>query len=406
MMDVDSLLVKAGQLYSKCLDGYSELMPDIVKCRRRVYGQNELLFKTLSLKLLLWAPFFFMRKPPKYIFQGLRHQGLIEALPASEVMVLGGRGEFLYCLKRGCKFHWIGYVSKAFELYYWGGKRGAFLSAVCLIRKMFNAQDGNKRYLFLWEDTLPTGVVLSTVLDSMPKLSIVCVAHGIFPEYKEQAVSPEGESCQFNFVWSSSQQKIFKERRYPSTFVLGLPYEVRVPQKTSRKVVLIGHCGPSSGMTEYLYALYVFRKIFIALYDAGFEVEYRPHPQEPVDFIPEAFPSLCLENKMEMLSSERRLYIGFASTLMYEARQFGNLVVALDTSDLLYQINFEVDAVISPVDYDQVPEIVSRLFDDGYINIDEANYQSLSVRFDGCLKQVDEHATLLSEGGGERLGEV
>lgn len=389
MMDIDALLLKIGQLNSRWMDIYAEIMPDIASARRRQYSRTSLLLHSLMLRsVLLILPLLPASKPSKYIFQGLRHRGLIEALPASEVMVLGGRGEFLYCLKRGYRFHWIGYIAKSFQLYIWAGKKEPFSNALIFIQKLFLAQAGEKRYLFLWEDSLPTGLTLSTALASIPGLNVVCIAHGMFPHYKGKGIPPEGEHCKFNLVWDTSQKKLFKGGDDPATFVLGLPYEVKPPRSISRNVMLVGHCGRSSDMAEYFFSLYHFSKIFTILQRAGFAVTFRPHPQDDINFIRSVFSSVCVENKHKLFASGRMVFIGFVSSLLYEARQFGNIVIALDSSEFPYELDFDVDGVALASGYKELPLYLSNILDARSTLID-ARVESLSSRFHSSITQID-----------------
>jgi len=390
VMGINAVLLKIGQLNSRWLDHFAEIMPDIVRARQSHYSYPSLLLHSLILRLvLLIIPLLFVRKPPKYIFQGLRHRGLIEVLPSSEVMVLGGRGEYLYCLKRGYSFHWIGYIAKAFQLYIWAGKKEPFSKALIFIQNLFLAQAGERRYLFLWEDSLPTGLTLSTALASIPGLNVVCIAHGMFTRYKGKGVPPEGEQCKFNLVWDVSQRKLFNGGDDPATFVLGIPYEVKPPQAITHNVVLVGHCGRSTSVAEYCFSLYHFNKIFTILQRANINVSFRPHPQDDINFIRSIFPSVCVENKQELFASGRMAFIGFASTLLYEARQHGNITIALDSSELPYEIDFNVDGVVLASDYEKLPLYLSNLFDARSVQVN-INVGSLSSRFYGCIKKIDE----------------
>ena len=390
MTDIEALLLKIHQLNSRWQNALAEISPNIASGRRRQYSRTSLLLHSLFLRsVLLIAHFLYLRKPPKYVFQGLRHRGLIEVLPASEVMVLGGRGEFLYCLKRGCRFHWIGYISKSFQLYIWGGEKKIFPEALLFIRKLFLNPGGEKRYLFLWEDSLPTGLTLSIALASIPALNVVCIAHGMFPRYKEKSLPPEGVSCKFNLIWDVSQKKLFKGGDDPATFVLGLPYEVTIPHSMSRNIVLVGHCGRSSDMTEYFFSLYHFSKIYAILQRAGFAVSFRPHPQDDVNFIRSVFPTVCVADKNALLASKRMVFMGFASSLLHEARQFGSIVIALDNSIFPYELDFDVDGIVLASAYEELPLYLSNILDSPPMLID-ARVKSLSTRFHRCIRQIDD----------------
>lgn len=391
-MNIDALLLKVGQLNSRWMDLFEEIAPYHSSFRRRHYSRTSLLLHSLLLRsAVLILPLLSVSKPPKYIFQGLRHRDLIEVLPASEVMVLGHGHEYLYCLKRGYRFHWIGYVAKTFELYIYAGKKEPFSAALLFIQKLFLAYAGEKRYLFLWEDSLPTGLTLSAAFDSIPGLNVVCIQHGMFSPYTEKSMPSEGVSCKFNLVWDLSQKKLIKSGDDPATFVLGLPYEVKPPRLIRRNVVLVGHSSRSYGsdVAEYFLSLYHFSKIFTILQRAGFAVTFRPHPGDDINFIRSVFPSVCVEDKHKLFASGRMVFIGFVSSLMYEARQFGNIVIGLDNSLFPYERDFDVDGVALTNDYKELPVYLSNLLDARSSQID-ASVESLSSRFHNCIRQIDE----------------
>jgi len=327
-------------------------------------------------------------KPPRYIFEGLRFLNLIETLPPSEVMVLGDRCEFLYCLKRGLRFHWIGYIAKSFDLYIWAGKKDLFSEALLFIQKLFSTQAGDKKYLFLWEDSLPTGLTLSAALESIPGLNVVCISHGMLFRYRDKRILQEGWTCKFNLVWAPSQRKLTKGGDDPATFVLGLPYEVTPNHLTSRNVVLIGHCCQNENTEEYFFSLYHFRKIYTILHRAGFAVSFRPRPYDDINFIRSVFPSVCVDDKHELFASKKMVFIGFVSTMLYEARQFGHIVIGLDTSTFAYERDYDVDGIVLASDYEGLPLYLSKLFDERLKHID-ARVESLSSRFRDCIRQID-----------------
>ena len=151
------------------------------------------------------------RKLPKYVFLTSRYPAVMSTLLPKEVMVMGGRKELLLCLKNGYRFYWSGAIFYGFNLFIFSGKNNLFSAVILSLREMF-LKEINKRYLFLRDDSQPEGMPLSFTLESIPQLNIVCIQHGMFAPPKEgyKVKCVDGESCQFNLLWDTSQKKLYK----------------------------------------------------------------------------------------------------------------------------------------------------------------------------------------------------
>ena len=389
---VNGLLVKLSQVHAKWLESYINVFPDIVKGRTFTYGRFGSIFKGI---LLQWgitaATVLHIKKiEATYVFAGLRHRHIIDVLPSSEVLVIGGRNELFYCIKKGYKFHWAGYLVKSFSLYIWSGNKGPLISSIIYIRKLL-ADDKKKRYLFLWEDTLPLGMTLSTCLEGVAGLRVVCIAHGLMARRDVTTAIQEGLNCAFNLVWDQSHIKIIEGENSckPTTFLLGLPYEVEVSQLKRRTVVLVGHLGLRNDSKEYFYTMYHFCKIYKILSEAGIEVSFRPHPQDDVEFAKKIFPCINIDDKQKLFSLGRMVFIGFTSSIMYEARRFENYVISLDISALSGSPDVQPNRILYEDEYSRLPEIILNIFDcmPTVINNEEKKLQS---RFSECLSFIDQ----------------
>ena len=312
-------------------------------------------------------------------------------------MVMGGRKELIFCLKNGYRFYWLGAIFYGFNQFIFSEKNNLFSLVVVSLRKMFS-KDINKRYLFLCDDSLPEGMTLSFALESIPNLNIVCIAHGIINfEPSRIKIIPEGISCKFNLLWDKSQKFFFKDDKNHASFVLGLPYEVSLPKNHCREVILVGDCGLSSNAVRYFYALYVFCKIYRILEAAGIDVSYRPHPQDDIEYVQSIFSNVCITQKNELLTSNRKVFIGYESSLIFEAGNFGHTTIGLDALELMESKYFEhkdnrafdVDFEVSSDNFENLPSLVLDIFEKSiFAEVDEI--KNLKSRFNKCLNQIDD----------------
>ena len=232
-------------------------------------------------------------------------------------------------------------------------------------------------------------MTLSFALESIPKLNIVCIAHGMV-NFDPDRIN-EGESCKFNLVWSLSQKSFFKDDINHASFVLGLPYEVYPPQSQCREVILVGHCGMLEDTVQYFNSLYYFCKIYQTLEAAGIKVFYRPHPQDDIEFVRSIFPNVYITEKSELLASNRKIFIGFSSSLMFEAQEFGHNTIGLDFDLLEFNPTrtFDIDFEVHVDNFDNLPDLILEIFEKPML-ADLDKCENLKFRFNRCLQQIDE----------------
>lgn len=386
--NLEDILINMREDYRAFLNYYMNFSPIFAQGKIRQYSWSKALAYSILLRIaVLLLRMFCLNAPPKYVFQGLRHINLIKVLLPSDVMIIGGRGEFIYCRKMGYRFHWGGYLSKSFELFFFADKIGAISDAVSFVRKLFTPSVNIQRYLFLWEDSQPIGLTLSLALRSVESINVVCVSHGYNYAFSEKRIILDGSNCKFNFVYDVEQAKLFNKS---TTFVLGLPYEVKLANTIKPKVVLVEHTGLAAG-AEYIVSVYHFLKLYGILKRAGYDVIYRVRPGGDTIYASSMFSDISVADKFDLLAESRMIFIGFSSTLLYEAKVFGNLVIGLDTSELFDQRNFDVDATISADEYNELPSRLPRLMNEKLVENPICNVESLSSRFFSCIKSIDSY---------------
>ena len=389
IMKIEDVLMCMRKDYSVFLRRFTNRYPYLAQKKFKHYGKVKASAYSLLLRIIVMIlRLFCLNKPPKYVFQGLRHIHLIKVLPPSDVMIMGGNNEFFYCHKMGYRFHWAGYLGKCFELFYFAKKKGALSDAVLFVRKYFTSPPGLYKYLFLWEDTQPIGLSLSLALRDVVGINVVCIAHGYDYAFSEKTLCVDGSNCRFNFVYDAAQAKLVNNLFNNSpVFVLGLPCEVNPANTLKSKVVLVEHTGIAAGV-EYIISVYHFLKLYCILEHAGFDVIYRARPGGDTAYARSMFSNVYDGDKFELFAEGRMIFMGFSSTLLYEAKVFGNIVVGLDTSELFDQRNFDVDMTVSADEYKDLPSLLLTLMSKRLAH-PVCNVDSLSSRFFKCIESIE-----------------
>ena len=300
--------------------------PIVQKFRSQYYENYKFSYIFFLLRLFFINPFF-REKPVKYIFQSLRYKEIIKSLNPSEVLILGNRSEFDYCKKNKYKFHWIGYLYHSTCIYL-SKKNNFYLNkSINLLKKIIGINNNQHKYIFLWSDIELSGLVLSAIFENKKNFSVICIAHGFhFKPKKGLFYLNDGHYCKYNLVWNSKQIQLFRNLKY-SPFVLGLPYNIIIPKKVSNKIILIGHGEVKSNVYEK--TLQHFKLIYSLIDKNLFDVEYRPHTTEGIKKPKKYFSKINNENKLNLLQDSKKIYIGFVSSLLYEASMHNNYVIEL-----------------------------------------------------------------------------
>ena len=394
MEDINQLLTQIQKFRNKTLNYYSFHCHSLAIIRNMSPSKVKLIIQEIILRFwLFFQHLSIRRKLPKYVFSSLRFPALIFSLPPKEVMVMGGIKELIFCLKNGFRFYWTGPIYYGFNLFIFSGKSQLFSRVIAFLRNMFSEVDNEKRYLFLCDDSLPEGMTLSFSLESVSQLNIICIEHGIIssPKKKYNVKYVNGESCQFNLLWDKSQKELFKDDEKHASYVLGLPYEVHPVQNICKEVILVGHCGLNSDSLQYFHSLYYFCKIYRMLEAAGIKVFYRPHPQDDIEQVNLIFSNISITEKSELLSSSGRVFIGFVSSFIFEAQEFGHKTIGLDfeTLEFGHRRAFDVDYEVSANNFENLPDLILEIFEKP-VSVYFEKSKKLKDRFNRCLQQIDE----------------
>ncbi|MCX7155353.1 MAG: hypothetical protein NTW45_02770 [Rhodocyclales bacterium] len=290
----------------------------------------------------------------KYIFETFRNRELIACLNPRDVLILGGKPDLHQCLENGYGLFRTGGIEAAILVAWRRGRTAPLILQIYLAKKLLRG----RKYFFLWEDTLPVGIFFSLLGNSCHH-STICIQHGFHSAGASGAGLNDGALCKYNLLYALEQKE-----HIPSSdtaiFELGLPYDVASSNEISREIVLVGTGEHEYRRDFYFRSLDFYKRVQEQLRGRGWAVTYRPHPDEHGSDYSSLFPAVDEGTKLACLSGPRKTFIGYVSTLLYEARTLGHCVICV-TDPAMHKNSFTPNAEIDADDARNIETVIDNL---------------------------------------------
>jgi hypothetical protein len=288
---------------------------------------------------VFYLVFYKPKKLRKYFFQGSRNSQVLDIFSPSDITIIGGKYEKRNSSDKGFGFFWTGGIVAAILLTSKKNKSIALQIQIALFLKKFK----NKTYyFFLIEDTLPVGSFFAKLGNEINKPTIL-IQHGYITGSE---ILIDGKNCTYNILYSIDQAK-FIQNHNAKSFELGPPFDIKNNDNIINEVILVGTGGKGYISELYYKALDVYLMIEKKLLISGISVLYRPHPNEDYSDYYSKFNKIDMSSVSECISGPRKVFIGYVSTLLFEAKTFGHGVVAItdpEEPSLAYTPDYEIEA--------------------------------------------------------------
>ena len=292
-------------------------------------------WKAVLSRIFAFVPVnMFAPKQRKFVFLSGRFDELMSTFNGAEAAMIGtGASDRAFARKTGLPFLFAGdlFVAVSAILF---KMRGVPARWVIDRWVAWFSRQADPCFLVVPNDTMPIALLLVTIARRCRNVRVICLQHGLFNSvYVHDDI--EGRNSDLNLVYCESQRQEM-ERRIPraTVEVMGFPAVIPLsdPELPPNPVAILVGAGTFEDLTNYKQSLVVFREAEGILKHAGARVEYRPHPSEKGLRLADSSFSVTRTPKRELLSGERKIFIGFTSTLLYEASLAGHLVFILNDS--------------------------------------------------------------------------
>ncbi len=328
---------------------------------------------------ILYLIFYQVPKKQTFYFQGLRNKAILDLLPLTNISIIGGKPERRKTKEMGFGFLWTGGIVAAILI---GSQRkrpaALAIQIQVFLRKFINSNSS----FFLIEDTLPVGSFFAFAGNAL-SLPTILLQHGYLTGTE---ILIDGRNCSYNILYSKDQEKFIDNSKAVS-FELGPPIDILTDNFLTNEIVLVGTGGKGYIPRLYFKALDVFGQIFNNLETSGFKVIYRPHPNEDPNDYDQLFRVIDNRSSSECLSGGKKIFIGYVSTMLFEAKTFGHFVIAIRDPEepaLAYIPDYELDAN----NLENMEILIPILFE----NMEFKRYEKLKPlkeRFSNILYQIN-----------------
>lgn len=289
----------------------------------------------------------------KYLFVSLRNKEIISSLFGTEdICVLTTSDEKQLCLNYGWNYYWVGGIHASIMLalkmnIYTPLKLNIFLLKCRLKNK--------NSWIINYNDTSPIGVFFS-MLGNECLCPTLCVGHGFGVVLKDLDIIYDGAHTKYLMLYSLDDKAIAPS---PITkcYELGPPFDVDPLENKSNQLILVGVGSTAILPDFYRRSLIFYKKIYEIAIQLGINIQYRPHLSERDGDFSDFFTDIDNSEKINCLSLTKKLFIGFNSTLLFEAKYFGHEVIILSDPDINIS-NLHVDAIYS---YDQLDLVIGDI---------------------------------------------
>ena len=262
-----------------------------------------------------------------YVFQGLRNKIYCKAFKKNQVVIIGSYKEFFYCKKNGYHFIWSFPIQSSVFLCIYRNIN-FFLDLV--ISRWFSRFKSKKITFFVHEDTQPVGSFICFFSRYLSDSKTICIQHATY--LRNFHSKPQGYMSKYNFVWHFDQIKFLNfDKNY--TFVIGNNYEAKAKMKGNPNIILVGPGNSLANKDLYSYQIKNFIKLSkIIKKNLPLKIIYRPHPEELqtanlLEKLKTDFKIIDTSNKLIALRQARSIFIGYVSSLLYEAKLAGHKTV-------------------------------------------------------------------------------
>jgi hypothetical protein len=325
----------------------------IIERTKNSFARNFFTITKISYLLKAFASYFLKPKFSKLYFSKNKEIQIIsigihkldefkKQYLNQNILILGGFNEFKYCLKHKINFIDISEIYRNVAFSNWNYKNYSIANKLDRLGHKIIPDELNNFILFANNDLLPFYRAIIYILRKK-QCDLIIYQHGYY-NYKSIVGQIEGEFADINYILDEIQKKkLSKTNRFAhSKMIVKKNHNIfnRTKKISNSRIVIIGegwHTQDRILFFKYInYVITIVRKLSKS---STIQYIYRPHPTEKI--ITRIIPIRTDRLKLEESLNKYDIFVGFSSSLLKEAKDYGCISIQIRDSKWDYFENFQ-----------------------------------------------------------------
>ena len=361
----------------------------------------------ISIKKLLNI-FSFTRTEKKYFVLGIREKEFLSCLPKhSTVLIVQSLKEAIFALRNRFNFIYFGLINycliRAFI-----EKKPQYLKEIVKNASRILSRNTYPSLIIYFNDVKPMEVLFRCVATNLDKkITTVCGQHGLLLDLGKEDYIIEGKYSDYFLAIGNSQKKIAHEKLGSKTKIINLgPLRClsKLDPSNIVEIILVSNGGADVDETRSKLTANLLLNLSRKLEENSIEHLIKPHPTDDQSVYSES-KKVFLGDKSVLLTKKPRVFIGFVSSLLYEAHTVGHTTIEIKFRKKGFNLNHhENNSFITDHSFyeDQLEEISNTLISMKEVQRNETDsyyFEPLKNRVLSSLAKIERENLSLEENG-------
>ena len=301
----------------------------------------------------------------KYIVLGLREESFLTSLPRKNTLLIARNfREVFFAITKGYSFRYLGLAEYYLIRAYFENKPSLLQGLVKQLVVLVTSSK-KSRFIFYFNDFAPLEVIFRIISNEGKRVFTVCVQHGVLLK-TNQGFIQEGSLSDYFLANGHEQAEIAPKFLGGKVKIVNLGPAYELPllkEKSSLEVILVSNGGADVDLKRSQLTNLILNKLSKKLEENLINYSIKLHPSDVI-LSYDAKEKIFLGTKNDVLSNNPKIFIGFVSSLLYEAHSIGHTSIEIKIRDESVRLHLQQLNTFVP-DYsfydDQLNELCQKL---------------------------------------------
>jgi hypothetical protein len=278
----------------------------------------------------------------KYIVLGLREESFLTSLPRKNTLLIARNfREAFFAITKGYSFRYLGLAEYYLIRAYFENKPSLLQGLVKQLVVLVTSSK-KSRFIFYFNDFAPLEVIFRIISNEGKRVFTVCVQHGVLLK-TNQGFIQEGSLSDYFLANGHEQAEIAPKFLGEKVKIVNLGPAYELPllkEKSSLEVILVSNGGADVDLKRSQLTNLILNKLSKKLEENLINYAIKLHPSDVI-LSYDVKEKIFLGTKNDVLSNNPKIFIGFVSSLLYEAHSIGHTSIEIKLRDESAKLNIQ-----------------------------------------------------------------